>query len=629
MSLDKGKLNFDIRIVLLILLSVLSIIRLHNEGKCYPTGDAVEYTIMTEALYNHFSPDIRSIDFDSFKKAYCKTNKWEENDKAGVYDAAQKFIAETNHKNLEYSFAFFVDKGGKKYSCHFFFYSLMNLPARALCSIVVFNPLLTHQITNVFLILLTCFFFFKYSLFGKIHTSFFVMMFFYSTNYWYVSWQHPEVFTVCFSSLGLWLFLSEKRFVGLFLISIAAFQNQPISIIIFCLAIYAIYREGINIKNIFKLGGSTFLVVAPSLFYYNHFCETNLIKYQGALSFDNVSFTRVWGFFFDINQGVILAIPLILFVYIFLLIRKLVKFKSEKPILEIILIPSIIVSVTIAGTIDNWNHGQSVVNRYVTYVSGIILVHFIYLLFELKSEKAKKTILISALLTQLATVYYHASLSKFDWSTNLPKPISNWVLENYPQMYNPDPIIFLNRYNPKAALDYSLSPVYYMRANGEITKLLVHEKYLDNLQTLGLSKKQIDSILPTLNFTNKWAYIDVGGELKKSLSTTKLKQMDDERRIKDQIEIIKGTPDWNDAIKKKAAEKGLEEDVMLREDAAFVLHIVLPKTKKEKINETIEKIKRTPSWLKLVEEKSKQYNITLDSALYSDATWAVEEEMRK
>ena len=629
---NRIKSGFDIRTVLFILISILSIIRLHNEGKRYPTGDAIEYTIMTEAIYNHFSPDVRSSDFDSFKKAFCKVNKWEENDKAGSYDAAQKFVGETNHKKLEYNYAFFVDKDGKKYSCHFFFYSLLNLPARALCSIVGFNPLLTHQITNVLLILLTCFFFFKYSPFGQIQTSFFVMMFFYSSNYWYVSWQHPEVFTVCFSSVGFWLFLSEKRFAGLFLMSIAAFQNQPISIIICGLALYTLYKEGLSIKNIFKIGVSTFLIFIPSLFYYYHFGETNLIKYQGALSFNNVSFTRVWGFFFDINQGVVLAIPLILFIYIFLLIRKIVNYKSEPPILEVILISSIILSVIIAGTIDNWNHGQSVVNRYVTYVSGIILVHFIFLFFELKNEKAKKAILVSALLTQILTVYYHASLSKFDWSTNVPKPISNWVLTHFPTLYNPDPIIFNSRYGGGIEMDISESPTYFMKENGEITKFLVNKKYLNNLQKFGLSISQIDSIAPTLKYINDWAYLDVTEKLKSSLSNNELKKLDNEKRINEQIKTIKASPDWYEAIKKKAIEKGLEEDIMLREDAAFVLHIslpALPKTKKERIKEMVDKIEGIPSWLKLIEEKAQQQNISLDSALYIDAKWTVEEEMKK
>ena len=45
---------FDIKTIVFILIVILSVIRLKKEGELYPTGDAVEYTIMTEALYDHF-----------------------------------------------------------------------------------------------------------------------------------------------------------------------------------------------------------------------------------------------------------------------------------------------------------------------------------------------------------------------------------------------------------------------------------------------------------------------------------------------------------------------------------------------------------------------------------------------
>ncbi len=379
-----------IQLITLLSVCLLLIIKLSLEDKPYPTGDAIEYTIMTEAFYNHFSPDVRVSDFESFKEAYKKKNKWEENDKAQVYDIAEKFISEENHKNLEYNYAFFVDKEGKKYSAHFFIYSFFNLPMRWICSIIEFNPLLICQITNVLLIIITCFFFFKYTKYTPIETALFVVLFFYSTNYWYVTWQHAEIFSVCFVSLGLWLYLSVKNYIGLFLISVAALQNQPIAIFVGVLGLITLVRNPFTFKNILKLGLSSFLVLIPSLFYFYHYGETNLIKYQGALSFDYVTFTRVFGFFFDLNQGVILALPFILFLYLFLIIRKLVFIKAEKNKWELLIPIALIGAVCIAATIDNWNHGQAVVNRYVTYISAFILVHVFYMIMQFEKKRIKQ-----------------------------------------------------------------------------------------------------------------------------------------------------------------------------------------------------------------------------------------------
>ena len=616
-------------IVFILLLTILGIIRLKKEPELYPTGDAIEYTIMTEAFFNHLTPDVRSSDFDTFKKAFCKNKKWEENDKYSVYDGAQQFVASSEYKLLDFNYAFFVDKTGKKYSCHFFAYSFINLPSRLLCSWIGFDPLFTHQLTNLLLILLTSFLFFKFSPFDRFYTSVFVLMFFFSTNYWYISWQHPEVFTVCFSSLGFLLFLAEKRYWGIFLISIAALQNQPIAILVAGLSAYTFFKESISVKNVIKLGLSSFLILVPSLFYFYHFGESNLIKYQGALSFDYVSFTRVWGLFFDINQGAILAIPLVLLAYIFLIVRKILTDKSNKGILELIIIICTVGSVCIAATIDNWNHGQSVVNRYVTYISGIILVHFVFLLYELRKDKLKTGVVLFAAFSQILTVVYHNSLSPYDWSTNLPKPISNWVLDHIPSWYNPDPIIFISRYNPKA----ENGVVYYMKENGEITKFLVNQKKVENLQAFGFSKDQIDSIVPHLNFINKWAYIDVDDKIKGILSPSKLKQIDNARRIKEQIEVIKSTPEWYDQILLQSKNENISIEEALEKNAKFVLKIYeeatpVANSKEDKIRAKIMEINGNSSWLDLLKTKALDQKISLDSAIYLDAKWMVEEELK-
>jgi hypothetical protein len=454
-------------------------------------------------------------------------------------------------------------------------------------------------------------------------------MFFFSTNYWYISWQHPEVFTVCFSSLGFWLFLSGRRYWGIFLISVAALQNQPIAILIFGLAAFTFFKETISIKNTLKLGFSSCLILLPSLFYFYHFGETNLIKYQGALSFDYVSLTRVLGLFFDINQGAILAIPVVLFVYLFLIVKKIFSDRKTRGVFELIVVVCTIGSACIAGTIDNWNHGQSVVNRYVTYFSGIILVHFIYLLYELKNEKSRNVIVWISVFSQIITTLYHNSLSQFDWSTNLPKPISNWVLDHIPTWYNPDPVIFISRYNPTAGNNV----VYYMKQDGEITKLLVNEKNLENLEVYGFSKTQIDSIVPHLDFINKWAYIDIDDRIRRSLSSIKLKQIDNARKIKSQIEIIKATPDWYNQILLQSKNENISIDEALDKNARYILGIyeVTPPiiSKEEKISIKISEIKSNSNWLESIKSKADKQKISLDSAIYLDAKWMIEEELNK
>jgi len=427
------------------------------------------------------------------------------------------------------------------------------------------------------------------------------------------------------------MFLGQRYYWGIFLIAVAALQNQPLSVVVAILSIIVLFINGINVKNIYKLFLSSFLIFIPSFFYFYHYGETNLIKFQGALSLDYVTFTRVFGFFFDLNQGVVLALPFILFVYIGLIIRKIIYIRKESYKWEVLIPLALIVAVCFAATINNWNHGQAVINRYATYISALILVHSFFLIMQIEKKALRYTILTISLITQIATVGYHQLLSKFDWSTNEPKPISNFILSHFPSLYNPDPIIFISRYSPKVIFDYNLSPVYFMKPSGEVTKFLVNEKYMNNLEKFGLSKKQIDSIAPTLDFINGWAYISVDEQLRKYLSSTKMKTMDNDRKINEQIETIKSSAEWYEKIKQKAVVKGITEEEALRRDAAFVLgiDIAVNMTKREKIYSKMEEIKADNTWLNLIKEKAKQNKISLDSALYVDAEWQVDEEMKK
>jgi len=619
-----------IQLATFLIICISLIIKISSEEKPYATGDAVEYSLMTEALFNHFSPNVETADCESFKSAFIKKSKWEENDKAGAYEATQAFISSTNYKLLDYDYAFFVAKDGKKYSVHFFFYSLLNLPVRWICSIISFNPLQVFHVTNALLVLISCLVFFKYSKFGEFQTAAFALLFFYSTNYWYLCWVHPEVFTVCFVTLGLWLFFQDKKYVGILLVSIAALQNQPLTILSATLCLITLFSNGFSLKNCLKIFLCSFLIFIPSLFYYYHFGETNLIQYQGGLSFSYVTFTRVFGFFFDLNQGVILALPFILFAYLFLVIRKINSIKQADTKWDLFIPLAIVAMTCIAATIDNWNHGQAVVNRYVTYIGTVIFVHFFFLLMNIENKKRRNTILIVALFSQIATVFYHQSLSKFDWSTNESKPIATWVLNHCPQLYNPDPIIFIARYTPMDKL--TESPAYYAKKTGEITKFLVNKNYLYNLERFGFTKKQIDEIAPKLHYIIGWAYINVNENFHSSFSLNQLKQIDNERKLDRQIKTIKDNIAWYESIKQKAKTLGITEQEALRRDAAYVLGIEntgTNETKEEKIKNKINQMKATPSWLKLIEAKAKEQRISLDSALYKDACWTVEQELPK
>ncbi|MBA3971759.1 MAG: hypothetical protein H0X46_06365 [Bacteroidetes bacterium] len=610
-----------LKIAILVFILVICIKRISEEHP-YPYGDAVEYTLVTEAFYNHFSADIRRSDYESFRRLFELSNKWEENPRAAFYDELGYYTDSTDVKLFHGIGGLFSDAHATKYGCHFFLYSLLNLPMRAVCEMFSFNPLLIHQFTNVLILLITCMVFFRYSPFGEIETGALVLLFFYSANYWYLLWQHTEIFTTCFASLGFWLFVGKRYYAGILLVSLASLQNQPLVVVAALLCVVALFAKGVNIRNIMYIGLCSFWVVLPSLFYYYHFGAISIVKHTGSIQGSLVTLNRVSGFFFDLNQGTILALPFVLLLYFGLLIQKLIRLKVQTCKWDLLVLPALIGAICIAAGIDNWNHGQAVVNRYVTYIGGIILVHCFWLIMQLGSKITKWTFLLLALSTQIATVYYHQSLSKYDWSGGHPKPISNWVLENHPRYYNPDLIIFITRYAMRPTFDVAQAPAYYMKPDGELIKILVNKEHLNTLLPLGFTRDQISS-LAAGPFTNGWRYVNIDDSFKSRLSNSELRFIDNERRVANQMVVIKATPSWYLQVKEKATVLGLSEEAMLKKDAAYVLSI--PKL----VSETILEIKENPRWLNEVRQKASNMNISIDSALLMDARYIVDLALNK
>lgn len=613
----------------ILLISISSIHRVTVDLKPCATGDGVEYVLMTEALYNHFSPDIRAGDCESFKQAYIIKNPWDTNDLALQFDLIYDFIKQSPKKYLDEKDGFFVDTRQNVYSYHFFFYSLLNVPARLIATVFSLNPLGAFQITNALLIIFSCLFFFRTSQLDKRLIAAFCFVFYFSATYWYIGWTHPEIFTICFASMGLWLFLHKKQYPGILLIALAALQNQPLAILVATLCVTALFKKGFSVKNILFIGFSSIWILIPALFYYLHFKITNLVTYKGFLDLQAVTWQRVSGFFFDLNQGMILAIPLVLFIYFYLIVKKIARFKRDENKWDLLLFFAIICMILVACTMIHWNHGQAVVNRYVTYLGALLIVHFFFLVVEYSNKKVMYSILLSAVLSQIASTLYFEKYNNYGKSDQ-PKEISNWVLENYPAYYNPDPQIFFYRYIGGIVNYERHSPAYYMKKDGSITKYLVYRYHTYNLIKFGYTKRQIDSIEPHINFINDWGYIDVGKKFRSSFSNRQLADADIVNRIRLQMARIKNSPVWYEMIRQKAKDQGIGEEDALRNDAIFVLRLKLPEdnnwTEEQRVEETIREIRRSPEWLKQIAGKAEAQRIPLDSALRNDAIYMVQQK---
>ncbi|TAH42407.1 MAG: hypothetical protein EYC69_05595 [Bacteroidetes bacterium] len=536
----------------------------------YPNGDGPEYVLMTEALYNHASPDIRISDIESFKKAATRSHKWDQVGRFYDFNDYEAFLKKESHPFMDYHKGMFVSKDNKFYFYHFYTYSLLNVPLRFISQINNFTPLRIYQVTNAIIIIVTCFILLFYSSYKPWPTIFIALSYVFSSVYWYMGWPSPEVLSISLVTLSFWFFFQGKRFLPIFLLAFAGMQNQPLAILAIYISLVVIFEQGIKIKPIARLFFANLLFILPPVFYYYHFGTANLIKDTGILDWGVVTPNRILGFFTDLNQGMILVIPLLLLTYPLLWIRELIAAIKTRDFRHHLLIPFFLIGmISIFCTMINWNHGMAVINRYATWSSAVLMIHAFYMLkgFSL----VKQTLIITAcFIVQLASVLFNNKYyNHLDWDQNLNKPWAIWVYENIPWIYNPDPNIFFVRTSKSYNFIPEESPVVYLDKAGVLCKILVHKDHLNKLTQWGVPADKLDSLSQTRCYTNGWAYFNKG-EIVSDYSAAELLNVKKEARIKILIEDMLRSTEWYKEIQKKAIQNNVSVEEMMRRDAIYL-----------------------------------------------------------
>ncbi len=575
---DKCRTNKEIifKLIVLVFISFICINRI-NHLPSYPTGDGAEYVLVTEAFYKHKSPDIRPKDSWSFKKSFTKVLAWDSVYKPHVFDAFEGFITKPNKKFNEPGDSYgglYVAKNGKIYGYHFFTYSLLNVPARYFVGLLHKNPLSAFKITNSIFVLITCLILLFYTPFNLFISSLIAISFYYSSVYWYIEWTHPEVFTACFVTASLWLFFQDKYYISLLLMAIATTQNQPLILMLFFMGIITLFHKGLNYKTIIKTGMCCILSILPPLFYFYHFETFSIIKKAGFLDSQYQTPTRIFGFYFDVNQGMILAIPVVLICYIAFWIKNIyITVRQKQTVTFHVFLPLVLIAITFTvSAMGNWNHGQAVINRYATWVSSIILVHFFFLLNTTKP--ITKTILISLIaISQIFTAEYHSKINNTDLSWYQHKPFAKWVLSNYPALYNPDPTIFGTRTSPNFNILPNISPVIFFDEKKEACKIMCHITKVEELSIFGISQKTIEYFKKEKKVINGWIYVNKG-DYTSGYPTEKIHYLASYLKAKRIIiPKIKEDASWYKHVKDNAKVLNISEDSSLMIDALYVLNL--------------------------------------------------------
>lgn len=461
-------------------------------------GDVLEYTATTIATANHGKPDIRLADIDRtvalaphLKEPFDLLRHDIESGKPEVFPA------------------FVRGHHGRIYPIHFVGYPMLAaIPFKVLDAFGL-PPFKAFQVVNGVAVLILGLALRRF--FGSTPKALFgVALFLGCGGALYINLSSPECVSAASLLAGLLFFLSGAPVAGGLLGGLAATQNPTIVVFLgfaplikLCLGwrrdagLAANLRTCIGRADIAGLLAGLAVFALPLLFNQYHYGVPNFI----AKRFSDpglVGIPRLVSFYFDLNQGMILAIPGIAFAL------AVWGWRTGSPgrngvVLAACLLFSLALALPTLAVL-NWNSGANGIMRYALWAAMPILLAF---LLRLRERARWPAALLAGLALVQAGAMVHAS--RYDYVHF--SPLANNVLAHAPRWYHPEPEIFAERMANND--DYiHQDKVYVYRPPGLPAKTLFHPSN-PQLDEMLCGKDRV--LAPDNRFTASaygWRYLD-------------------------------------------------------------------------------------------------------------------------
>ncbi len=397
-------------------------------------GDVIEYSLTTIAVAGHGTPDIR---LDDIARAKAILPQFAE-----PYEILERDMR-AGAKEVYPAFA--RGRSGDVYAIHFFGYPALVAVPYKLFEVTGIDPMkgfLVINLATLFILGLSLRRFFNSD--AKAWGALLLFMLCGGSQYW--PWITPELLGATFLLSGMLLFCSGAPLRAALLAGLAAQQNPTILaffafVPLIHLTLHYDHGAGLRANLARLLPGRTFAALAagvavfavPLLFNFYQFGVFNII----ARRFSDpafIGFTRLFSFFFDLNQGMLVAIPGVLLA--------LAAWGWRQPRRDAVVLALCfaftLTLVVPALAVLNWNSSAAGVMRYAFWSSMPIVFA---LLWRLRRSERWPLLLVAVVLAlQLLCTWSARSYGYIEFS-----PLSQFVLRTAPQLYDPEPEIFAER----------------------------------------------------------------------------------------------------------------------------------------------------------------------------------------
>jgi hypothetical protein len=216
----------------------------------------------------------------------------------------------------------------------------------------------------------------------------------------------------------------------------------------------------------------------------------------------------------------------------------------------------------------NWSPGESVVHRYIVWCIPLV-AWFVLMEAEKISwypKILKRIFMFIFFLMQYYTFSLHQKYEKYDWCGNTMMPIAKWMFNNYPDLYNPDPVIFCQRTVGVYSEENVVVP-YFDKKQKQVTKVMIRKDKKDTLVRFGIIINEVKK-LSEIKDCYGWIYLPA--KLSKKISDT-LTYIYIESKVKNIISGIPSNKEWWDKIQKISAEEKVPPEVIMERQARYLV----------------------------------------------------------
>ncbi len=445
-------------------------------------GDGAEYLLMCESLYRHGSPSLRPDDLDAVRAL------------AGPAWSSREAPVLS---------AYFTGADGGRYAWHFWGYSLVAVPARAVLGATGGDPLRALPLTNALCLAGMVAVVLLVSAEDPERRVLLALLLLASPVLPLLRWTHPEPFAFAAAVIALALHARAPR-AAIACAAVASWQAPPLFVLVLLLwagsALPAL--RGREWKAAALSTAAALPMALPPAFFLVLFGTPNLAARQSFMRASDLSLRRAVDLALDLDLGLLPHTPGVIVLAFVLGLAALPRGRWRA--FETQLLATAAAAAVAATLNPNWNNATSGPSRYAIWLLPLVLWAVA------SARRFPPAILAGAATVQFAVLAARGGpLAPVDYLRH--SAAARAVLDRWPALYSPTHEIFVERTTARED-GFPPPPFIHRDGAGRCRKALLRVRYAEALEAAcgPIPPGQRGRFLPRpedAETRNSWAYV--------------------------------------------------------------------------------------------------------------------------